>query len=90
MKSEDAICLSQQIMNGKKAKLFCLDLSFIGWIILSVFTLGVGFIFLLPYISASHIAFYENAYIEYQAETGNIVEVDAANSNDDGNQIEVE
>ena len=37
----EAITLSQKIMQGKKFKLFCLHLSFIGWAILSCFTLGI-------------------------------------------------
>lgn len=32
-------------MNGYKMKLFLLDLSFIGWMILSVLTLGIGLLF---------------------------------------------
>ena len=90
MKAGEAIDLSQKIMDGKKAKLFYLDFSFIGWALLSVITLGIGFIFLLPYMSASRVAFYEEAYIEYQAKMGNIVDVDTTKTNDDENQIEVE
>lgn len=89
MKAGEAIDLSQKIMDGKKWKLFCLEISFIGWALLSILTLGIGLLFLLPYISASHVAFFEDAYVAYQAKTGNIVDVEAVqNSND--NQIEVE
>ena len=41
-------------------KMFLLDLSFIGWAILCCFTLGIGFLFLAPYVEASHAAFYED------------------------------
>ena len=54
-----AIEESMRMMDGKKMKLFLLDLSFIGWFILSCLTLGIGFLFLCPYNVASHAAFYE-------------------------------
>jgi uncharacterized membrane protein len=41
-------------------KLFLLDLSFIGWAILSLFTFGIGFFFLQPYVQIAHAAFYED------------------------------
>ena len=48
------------MMSGHKMKMFLLDLSFIGWAILCCFTLGIGFLFLAPYVEASHAAFYED------------------------------
>lgn len=54
-----AIEESMRMMDGKKMKLFLLDLSFIGWFILSCLTLGIGFLFLYPYVTASHAVFYE-------------------------------
>jgi uncharacterized membrane protein len=72
----EAIALSQKIMQGKKFKLFCLHLSFIGWAILSCFTLGIGFIFLLPYMQASSVAFYEDAYNEYRVANGEIIDTE--------------
>ena len=55
----DCIHESRVMMKGYKWKLFCLDLSFIGWAILCIFTLGIGFLWLQPYIEASHAKFYE-------------------------------
>jgi len=55
-----AIEKSMTMMSGYKMKLFLLDLSFIGWAILCCFTLGIGFLFLGPYVQASHAAFYED------------------------------
>lgn len=66
MKANDAITLSRKIMDGKKAKMFFLDLSFIGWILLSILTLCIGFIFLVPYMNSARVAFCEDAYKEYQ------------------------
>ncbi len=57
----DAINESKRLMYGNKMKLFCLDLSFIGWAILSVLTFGIGFLWLMPYMHASRAGFYEVA-----------------------------
>lgn len=57
--ADDCIHESRMMMKGYKWKLFCLDLSFIGWAILCVFTLGIGNLWLHPYVEASHAKFYE-------------------------------
>lgn len=49
---------SKEMMMGQKGRLFCLNFSFIGWIILSAFTFGIGGLFLMPYMSAATAAFY--------------------------------
>lgn len=51
---------SEQLMRGNRLKLFGLQLSFIGWAILSVLTFGIGYFFLLPYMQFAIIIFYEN------------------------------
>ena len=56
--AREAIKTSKKLMDGNKARLFCLDMSFIGWSILCVFTLGIGFLWLNPYISAAKADFY--------------------------------
>jgi uncharacterized membrane protein len=48
-----AIRLSEDMMDGHKAELFFLDLSFIGWSILSALTLNLGNIALNPYKNAA-------------------------------------
>lgn len=58
IKPNDAITLSRELMDGHKLDLFLLDLSFIGWHLLCLLTLGIGEIFLAPYINAAHAAFY--------------------------------
>lgn len=56
----EAITLSRKMMNGHKAAAFWLDLSFLGWIILSGLTLGILHIFYVgPYIQASDAELYE-------------------------------
>ncbi len=64
-----AIEKSMDMMNGNKMKLFLLDLSFIGWALLCLLTLGIGFLFLIPYVKASHAAFYEDLKSEYNSES---------------------
>ncbi|USS85689.1 DUF975 family protein [Fructilactobacillus myrtifloralis] len=45
----EVITESRQLMDGHKLELFWLNLSFIGWAFLSVLTLGLGFLWLVPY-----------------------------------------
>ncbi len=54
----ESINASKELMYGHKFELFCLQLSFIGWVILCVFSLGIGYLFLAPYTAASNAAFY--------------------------------
>jgi len=51
---------SSKLMRGHKWQLFCLGLSFIGWFLLSVLTLGIGLLWLLPYMQVSMVAFYDD------------------------------
>lgn len=59
----EAIKKSKEMMNGNKWKLFCLGFRFIGWAILSVFTLGIGVLWLIPYINTSMAKFYDDIRI---------------------------
>ena len=52
--------LSKMMMDGNKFRYFCLGLSFVGWILLGILTLGIGIVFLDPYITASFTLFYED------------------------------
>lgn len=60
LKYNGAIEESMRLMKGSKMKLFILYLSFIGWGILCMLTLGIGFFLLVPYIQASKAAFYQD------------------------------
>jgi len=60
MTASEAIFQSQKMMFGHKSQLFWLSLSFIGWYILASFTLGIGFIWLIPYMGISVTNFYES------------------------------
>ena len=57
-----AIEMSWNLMKGNKKKLFLLQLSFIGWAILSVFTFFIGLLFLYPYMLTTYAKFYQNLY----------------------------
>lgn len=60
----EAMSLSMKIMKGNKWKYFVLQLSFLGWGILSVITFGIGFLWLIPYMSLAETNFYKNLAIE--------------------------
>ena len=56
-----AIRLSCQQTQGMKGQLFVLDLSFIGWSILSSLTAGLLNIWLTPYMTMCDLAYFEEA-----------------------------
>ena len=56
----EAIDKSKKMMNGYKWKYFCLGLRFIGWAILCILTLGIGFLWLFPYAQVSMAKFYDD------------------------------
>ena len=51
---------SQRYMKGYKWQLFCLDFSFIGWILLGTLCCGIGTLWVTPYQMAARANFYEN------------------------------
>ncbi len=51
---------STKMMMGKKLDLFMLHLSFIGWIIVSALTCGIGSFWVIPYMQTSTTIFYES------------------------------
>ncbi len=54
----EAIARSKEMMAGNRFRLFCLELSFIGWAILAALTMGIGDLWLTPYRQAATAAFY--------------------------------
>lgn len=50
---------SRQMMKGYKGKRFVLDLSFIGWYLLTAITLGIASIYVYPYVYTAQTLFYE-------------------------------
>lgn len=65
MTANEAITKSKELMDGNRWRLFCLEISFIGWSLLAaLFTLGIGFFWLVPYMEASYAAFYREITAE--------------------------
>lgn len=60
LKYDSAVRESMRLMHGNKLKLFLLILSFIGWFILALLTLGLGLLLFVPYYRTSIAAFYED------------------------------
>lgn len=56
----DAIKKSKEMMKGHKFDFFVLQLSFIGWIIVGIFTLGILYFWLVPYMNVTMCNFYNN------------------------------
>lgn len=67
MTAKEAMEVSMKMMVGNKWRLFCLQLSFIGWDILSILTLGIGFLWVIPYENAAIAAFYDEVSREPSA-----------------------
>lgn len=58
----DAITKSRQLMNGKKSQLFALDLSYLGWYILSLFTFGILTIWVSAWHQTARTLFFKDVY----------------------------
>jgi len=67
----EAITRSRKMMHGHKGKLFKLCLSFIGWGLLCCLTLGIGFLWLCPYVTVSITNFYEDLKKNQPADVSN-------------------
>ena len=72
MKANEAITLSRKMMKGYKWRAFLYGVSFIGWTVIGMATLGVvGVLFVNPYKAAFYAEFYANVravYLEKEPE----------------------
>ena len=68
--ANEAIDHSRAMMKGHKFDLFWLILSFIGWGFLCLFTFGIGYLWLVPYMDTSISAFYEDVKADYEVNGG--------------------
>mgnify|MGYP003306910782 CR=1 FL=1 len=50
---------SEKLMNGHKMDFFVFELSFMGWILLSLVPFGIALIWVLPYVEVATIMYYE-------------------------------
>ena len=64
--AEECINESMKLTNGYKMKLFLLDLSFIGWYLLCIVTLGIAILWVVPYHETARIALYEDIKAQQQ------------------------
>ena len=60
MKAMDVLKKSKEMMSGHKWDFFVLGLSFIGWAILGIFTFGLLYFWLYPYMQVSFANFYNS------------------------------
>lgn len=56
----EALRRSKDMMLGNKWKYFCLGFRFFGWALLCLLTLGIGYIWLGPYMQTSYAHFYDD------------------------------
>ena len=70
LSANEAIDRSRAMMKGHKFDLFWLALSFIGWMILCIFTFGIGYLWLMPYMQTSIAGFYEDVKADYEINGG--------------------
>ncbi len=62
----ETLWTSRMMMKGHKWELFVLELSFIGWALLCVLTLFIGYLWLMPYMQMTIAKFYEKIRVEYE------------------------
>jgi len=60
LSASEVISKSKEMMNGHKWDFFVLGLSFIGWSILGLFTLGILYLWLVPYMQVTYANFYNS------------------------------
>lgn len=78
LKNNAAIERSMAMMKGHKFDLFYLHLTFIGWALLCIVTLGIGLLWLYPYMLSAQAHFYEERKAEFEGQaTMQSVEVPA-------------
>lgn len=59
LSSGECVKKSEKLMKGNRGNYFLLQLSFIGWAILAVLSLGIGMLWLIPYMSVATVCFYD-------------------------------
>lgn len=57
---------SRVMMKGNKGRLFYLEISFIGLVLLSILTCFIGYLWLMPYMEMASVLFYRNLIGEIQ------------------------
>ena len=65
--ARDAIRKSKAMMHGHKKQLFFLGLRFLGWLILSILTLGIGLLWFMPYVHVTLAMFHDEVSGKHSA-----------------------
>lgn len=81
--AREALRRSWAMMSGRRMDYFFLGLSFIGWVILSAFTFGIGGLFLTPYTYVAYASFYREMKPRAGAWTPNDGYTDYAGANNE-------
>lgn len=72
MNTKEVFAMSRDMMRGNKWKAFVLDLSFLGWHLLSLLTIGLaGIFYVFPYRNMTNAALYE--FLRYGRNEGDVV-----------------
>lgn len=66
LKFNGAIERSMAMMEGHKMEAFLLGISFIGWLLLGVLTLGIGMLWVTPYMGTAYAHFYDYVKEDYE------------------------
>lgn len=78
--ANDARKKSMEMMKGNKWRLFCLEFSFIGWVLLSMLTFGILMLWVTPYMEVAKAKFYMSLLPEEEVKDsalgGDFVDVD--------------
>ncbi len=67
LSAKECITRSREMMDGNKWRLFCLDLSFIGWYIVGAWCLGIGTLWAATYHQQARAAFYNELAVAASA-----------------------
>ena len=92
MSANDARKKSMEMMKGNKWRLFCLEFSFIGWILLSLLTFGILMLWVAPYMEIAMAKFYLSLLPEEEAQNssvgGGYIDADGGDVNVDNDNID--
>lgn len=69
---KEAVKKSADLMKGYRWKYVCLNFRFFGWTLLCILTLGIGFLWLYPYMQISYAKFYDE--VKKRKNTGTLPE----------------
>lgn len=85
-----ALKTSVRLMKGKKGKYFVLQLSYVPLLLLSIFTLYIALLWLLPYMNAADTAFYMDARGEFDRPDEDMEEPDGITDHSAGDDYNAE